>query len=112
MSEPSNNTAHSAGQTVIVQQHGSGQSNGMATASLVLGIIALIMAFIPLIGMISWLLAPLGLILGIIALVTGKGTGKVQAIVGLVLCAVALIVCFGWAALFGAAAAAGASGST
>ena len=94
------------GQTVYVQQ-APAQGNGMATASLVLGIIALVMVWIPLIGMIAWILAPLGLIFGLISL--GKPTGRGLGIAGTICSAIALLACIGWLLLFGAAAAVGAA---
>ena len=77
------------------------QSNGLAVASLVLGIVGLLLALVPVIGFISWILAPVGLILGFIAM--GKPTGKGLAIGGLVTSGLALLVCIAWVAVFGAA---------
>jgi uncharacterized membrane protein len=37
------------------------QGNGLGVASLVLGILSIIFGLIPVIGLISWILAPLGL---------------------------------------------------
>lgn len=83
-------------------------SNGMAIASLVLGIIALLMALIPVVGMLSWLLAPAGLITGFLAM--GKPTGRGLAIGGLVTSGIALVICILWVVGIGAMmASAGAS---
>ncbi|HYE43617.1 MAG TPA: hypothetical protein VEA15_09520 [Caulobacteraceae bacterium] len=91
---------------VYVQQ-GPGQAgNGLAVASLVLGILSILFVWIPLIGMISWILAPLGLVLGLVGL--NKPTGRGMAIAGAVCSGVGLLGCIGWVVLFGAAAAAGA----
>ncbi len=70
------------------------QSNGMAIASLVLGILALLMSLIPFIGVIAWILAPLGLIFGFIAI--GKPSGKGMAIGGLITSGLGLLICIGW----------------
>ena len=75
------------------QQYGGKPSNGMGTAALVLGIIAVILAV---------LLAPLGLLLGIVAAVLGflgrkkvarrEATNRGQATAGLVLGLVAFLI--------------------
>ena len=53
-------------------------STGLAIGSLVTGIIALLLSLIPVIGFISWILAPAGLIMGILAV--NKPAGKGLAI--------------------------------
>ena len=45
------------------------QSNGLAVASLVLGILSILFVWIPFIGLVSWILAPIGLVLGLVALI-------------------------------------------
>jgi hypothetical protein len=78
------------------------QSNGMGTAAMVIGIIAVILAFIPLLGLISWILAPLAIIFGIIGM-TRQNAPKGAAIAGVATGGVALVVCLLWALVFGAA---------
>ena len=82
------------------------QSNGLAVASLVLGILSILFVWIPVVGLVSWILAPIGLVLGLIAL--GKPSGKGMAIAGSICSAIGLLGCIGWVVLLGAAAAAGA----
>ncbi|MGZ9113393.1 MAG: hypothetical protein ACXW3K_02120 [Brevundimonas sp.] len=77
------------------------QTNGLAIASLVIGIIALVLSWIPLIGFISWILAPAGLIMGFIAL--GKPVSKGMAVGGLITSALALLICILWVVGLGAA---------
>ena len=48
-------------------------STGLAIGSLVTGIIALLLSLIPVIGFISWILAPAGLIMGVIAFLKQDG---------------------------------------
>lgn len=85
-------------------------SNGLAIASMVLGILSIVSAIIPIIGIIAWVLSPLGLILGFVAM--GKPGGRGMAIAGVVTSAIGLLICIAWAGLFGAAiASAGAAGS-
>jgi hypothetical protein len=79
----------------------SSEGSGAATASLVLGILGLVCSIIPIIGLISWLLAPAALITGGIGL--KSPTSKGLAIGGLVTGGLALIVCLLWLVVFGAA---------
>lgn len=81
------------------------QSNGLAVASLVLGILSIVFVWIPFVGLISWILAPVGLVLGLVAL--SKPYGRGMAIAGTVCSGVGLLGCIGWVVLIGAAAAAG-----
>lgn len=81
------------------------QSNGMAVASLVLGILSILFVWIPFIGLVSWILAPIGLVLGLVAL--GKPFGKGLAIAGSICSGIGLLGCIGWIVLIGAAAAVG-----
>lgn len=81
------------------------QSNGLAVASLVLGILSILFVWIPFIGLVSWILAPIGLVLGLVAL--NKPYGRGMAIAGSICSAIGLLGCIGWVVLIGAAAAAG-----
>lgn len=67
---------------------------------MVLGIIAIVLAFIPLVGLLSFLLGGLALILGIVGLVKKRGKG--QSITGIITGAAALIVAGVVTALTGA----------
>ena len=62
-------------------------SNGLATASLVLGIIGVVLAIIPFLGIMGALVGGIGLILGIFGLLAAnkRGVGKGKSIAGLVL---------------------------
>ena len=82
------------------------QSNGLAVASLVLGILSILFVWIPFIGLVSWILAPIGLVLGLVAL--NKPFGRGMAIAGSICSAIGLLGCIGLVVLIGAAAAAGA----
>ena len=66
----------------------------MGIAALVLGIISLILAFIPCGCYISGLTALIGLILGIVAVVKGKKSGaKIgTGVAGIILSAIAIVV--------------------
>jgi hypothetical protein len=78
------------------------QSNGLAVASLVLGILSIIFVWIPFIGMVAWILAPIGLVLGLVALKQPFGRG--MAIAGSVCSGIGLLGCIAWVVLIGAAA--------
>ena len=65
--------------------------SGMAIAGFVLGIIALLTSFLPIINNLSFFLAILGLIFGIVGMVgisKGKKSGKGLAIAAIVICVV------------------------
>ena len=79
----------------------------MGIASMVIGIIALILGFVPLCGIIALVPAIVGLILGIVDTVKKSKVGakKGMSIAGIVLCAISIIVIIGYYVLFIAAAA-------
>lgn len=78
----------------------------MGIAALVLGIISIIIAFIPLCGSIAFLPALIGLVLGIVDIVKKGKTGesKGMAIAGTVLSAIALVFIIFWVFIFSTAA--------
>jgi len=82
------------------------QSNGFGTAAMVCGIVGLVLSFIPILGLVSWALAPLAIIFGFIGL-SKKGRPRGQAVAGLTTGSIALFVCLMWLALVIVGAAAG-----
>jgi hypothetical protein len=68
--------------------------NALGKAAFVIGLIGLALSFIPIIGFVSWLLAPLAIVFGLIAL---RRPSRSLAIAGIITGAIALVVCFGWA---------------
>jgi hypothetical protein len=75
------------------------RENGLGTTALVFGIIGLLFAFIPIIGVIAWPLVILGLIfavLGLIKVSSGRADNKGTAIAGAVTSGLGLMVCFAW----------------
>ena len=82
-------------------------ASGLATAAMVIGIIGLILAFIPIVGFISWILCPLAVVFGGTALFGAiqKEKPKGAAITGLITGIVGLLICMAWASIFGAAVA-------
>ena len=77
----------------------------MGVAALILGIISIIVGFIPLCGSIALFPAIIGLILGIVdtVLKSKKGEKKGVSIAGLVLSAIAILIIVFWVFIFGAA---------
>lgn len=69
------------------------RSNGLGLAALIIGIIAAVFSFIPLIQYVMGFVAFIGLVLGIVALFL-KGRKKVIAIVGTIVSIIALILSF------------------
>lgn len=67
--------------------------NSLGKASLVVGLTALILSFIPIIGFVSWLLAPLAILFGLISL---RRPSKSLAIAGIITGGIAMFVCFAW----------------
>jgi hypothetical protein len=78
---------------------------GMAAASLILGILSILFVWIPFVGLVSWVLAPTGLVLGLVAM--KRPFGKGMAIAGSICSGIGLLGCIGWVVLIGAAAAVG-----
>ncbi|MCH0538334.1 DUF4190 domain-containing protein [Streptomyces sp. MUM 203J] len=81
------------------------KGNGLAVAGLVLGILALVFSFIPIVNVIVWPLAILGVIFGAIGLAkSGKaGKGKGASITALITSALAVVLFFVMNALLFAA---------
>lgn len=68
--------------------------SGLGIAALIIGIIAVLVAFIPFLNVAAYIFAPIAIILGIVGIVLAKKAAKSKtlAIVGLVLGAVALVI--------------------
>ena len=77
----------------------------MDIASLVLGIVSLIIGFIPVFGAIAFLPALIGLILGIIAIAkkSKENEKKGKGIAGVITCSVAIVIIFFWVFVISAA---------
>lgn len=74
------------------------KTNGLSIGGMVVGIISLLVSFIPCIGVFGGLLAVVGLILSIIGYRSAKDTGgpTTMAIVGMVLSALAIVIALAW----------------
>jgi hypothetical protein len=67
--------------------------NSLGKASFIIGLIGLVFSFIPIIGFVSWLLGPLAILFGLIAL---RKRNRSLAIAGSITGAIALLICFSW----------------
>lgn len=83
------------GQVVVVQQAGS----AAPISSLISGLVGLFLAFIPLVGLISWLLGPIAIIAGIFG-VRAKSGSKAMSWIGIVTGIITLVVCVAWLVVF------------
>lgn len=73
--------------------------NNAAVIGATLGSTSLFLSLLPLIGVVAWLLAPIGLACSIAGLIVGSArrVGRVGALWGVVTSSVALLICFIWA---------------
>lgn len=88
------------------QQTAAKPSNGLGLAGFVLGLVGLVLSFIPFVGVVAWPLVILGIIfsaIGISKAVKGRATNKGLAISGLVVSVIGLVICILWAVVWGAA---------
>lgn len=67
--------------------------NSLGKGAFIVGLIALVLAFVPIIGFVSWLLAPLAILMGLIAL---RKAPRGLAIAGIITGGLAMIICFWW----------------
>lgn len=67
--------------------------NALGKAAFIIGLSGLVLSFVPIIGFVSWLLAPLAIIFGLIAL---RRPSKSLAIAGIITGVFALIICYSW----------------
>lgn len=80
-------------QPVVVVQTDSNNTSLAPVTSLVTGLIGLFFCWIPIIGIVSWVFAPLAVIFGILGLQRGKAEHKIMSWIGIVCGALALVVC-------------------
>ncbi len=85
----------SAAPSVVVQ------SNNPAVIGATLGSVSLFLSLLPLIGIVAWVLAPIGVISSVIGLLVGmsRKVGRIGSLWGLVTSGGALLICMAWLAL-------------
>lgn len=84
------------------QQTEQKPSNGLGLTGFVIGLVGLVLSFIPLVGVVAWPLVILGIIfsaIGISKAVKRRATHKGLAITGLVVSIVGLVMCVLWASV-------------
>jgi hypothetical protein len=90
-------------------------TNGVAVAGFVVAIVGLVISFVPFLGIVSWVICPVGLVLSIVGMTVATkraGAGRGMAIAGIILSAIGLVICFLWAITFAAATNGSTTGST
>ncbi len=77
------------------------QSNNPAVIGATLGSVSLFLSLLPLIGIVAWVLAPIGLVSSGIGLLVGmsRKVGRAGSLWGLFTSGGALLVCLAWLAL-------------
>lgn len=75
--------------------------NNPAVVGATLGSVSLFLALIPLIGIVAWVLAPIGLLCSAAGLAVGvaRRVGRIGAVWGLLTSGLALLICIAWTAL-------------
>jgi hypothetical protein len=99
-------------QQIYIQADGSNNSALAPVTSLVLGICSLMVAWIPFIGIVAWITAPIGLVFGVLGVRRGRAEHKLMSSFGIALSAVALLICFAYLAFFVTGFAVSTSGSS
>lgn len=81
-------------------------SHGMATGGFVVALVGAVLSLIPFLGIVSWVISPVGLVLSIVGLTAAtrkNGAGRGLAIAGVILGGLGLLVCMLWAIGFAGA---------
>jgi hypothetical protein len=75
--------------------------NNAAVVGATLGSVSLFLSLLPLIGIVAWVLAPIGLLTSTVGLFVGmtRKVGRVGALWGILSSGLALLVCLAWTAL-------------
>jgi hypothetical protein len=74
-------------------------SNGIATGGFVVALVGAALSLVPFLGIVSWVISPVGLVLSIVGLTAASrkgGAGRGLAIAGVVLGGLGLLMCFLW----------------
>jgi hypothetical protein len=96
-------------QQIIVQTENGNNTSLAPVTALVIGLLALMTAWIPIVGIVAWVFAPLAILFGVLGLRRGKAEHKIMSVIGLVCGGIALLCCFGYLALFVVSALSGAA---
>ena len=89
-----------AGQWVPILPAPPASKASPALTSLVAGLGGLLVSWVPLFGIIGWILGPMALFFGALGLRRGTRTDKIKSLIGMACGALTLVVCVAWALLF------------
>ncbi|MDD7963918.1 DUF4190 domain-containing protein [Actinomycetospora lemnae] len=81
-------------------------TNGLATGGFVVALVGAVLALVPFVGIVAWVISPVGLVLSIVAqaaAIRRGGVGRGLANAGIVLGAVGLLICVLWVSAFASA---------
>lgn len=67
--------------------------NSLGKGAFIIGLIGLVLSFVPIIGFVSWILGPLAVLLGLVAL---RKPPRSLAIAGIITGGLAIMICFWW----------------
>ena len=95
---------HGPQQAVYVNADNGNNTSLAPVTSLTTGLLALFTAWIPIVGLVAWVLAPIAIIFGILGVKRGKAEHKIMSIMGLVSGGIALLICFAYLLIFVVAA--------
>ena len=87
-------------QVVYVQADGSNNTSLAPVTSLVSGLVGLFFSWIPIIGIIGWVLGPIALVFGILGLRRGKAEHKIMSWIGIACGALTVVICLVYVILF------------
>jgi hypothetical protein len=90
-------------QPIYVQTDNGNNTSLAPVTSLVTGLAGFFTAWIPILGMVAWLLGPIAILFGILGLRRGKTEHKIMSIVGIITGTISLLVCIGYVVMLAAA---------
>jgi hypothetical protein len=81
---------------VYLQADNSNNSSLAPVASIVAGSIGVLTAWIPIVGVIGWVLGPLAIVFGTLGLKRGQSEHKIISILGIIGGGISLVICLGY----------------
>lgn len=99
--QPGAQIVTTSGQPVVIVQADNSNNTSLApVTALVSGLIGLFLSWIPILGIVGWVLGPLALVFGILGLKRGKAEHKIMSWIGIVSGGITLLVCFLYVLMF------------
>ena len=84
----------------LANQSGDVASTSSARMSLVAGVTGLLISWVPLFGIVGWVVGPMAIVYGALGLRRATGKAEVACLIGMACGALTLAVCSAWAVLF------------